>query len=135
LAGGLPRTILAVAVYGARPQADLGREEMAKALRRRVRGALAAILPQPRGALGSARLIPRRFSMRLIAVALLAGTSLALTACGGSAGESDEPAAVATEAAAAAVASPLPSESASPSPSPSASATPTPTPSASASAA
>lgn len=67
--------------------------------------------------------------MRLIAVALLAGTSLALTACGSPADESAEPAAVATDAAIVApAASPLPSESATPSPSPSATATPTPTP-------
>lgn len=63
--------------------------------------------------------------MRLIAVALLAGTSLALAACGSSADETAEPAA--TDAAAAA--SPLPSESATPSPSPSPSATATPSPS------
>jgi cytochrome c2 len=73
--------------------------------------------------------------MRLIAVALLAGSSLALAACGSSADESDEPAAAATDAVAAPATSPLPTESATPSPSPSASETPTPTPSASASAA
>ena len=74
--------------------------------------------------------------MRLIAVALLAGTSLALAACGTSADESPEPAASATDAALAApAASPLSSESATPSPSPSATATPTPTPKPSASAA
>jgi cytochrome c2 len=67
--------------------------------------------------------------MRLIAVALLAGTSLALTACGSSADESAEPTAAATDTALATpAASPLPSESATPSPSPSATATPTPTP-------
>jgi cytochrome c2 len=73
--------------------------------------------------------------MRPIAVALLAGTSLALAACGGSADDSDTPAAAATDAATPADAAPVATESASPTPSPSASPTPTPTPSASASAA
>jgi cytochrome c len=68
--------------------------------------------------------------MRLIAIALLAGTSLALAACGGGAEDSAEPTDAATDAVAAA--SPAATESASPSPSPSASASPTPTPSASA---
>jgi cytochrome c2 len=73
--------------------------------------------------------------MRLIAVALLAGTSLALAACGGSGDKSEEPTAAATDAAMAAQASPVATASAIPTPSPSASATPTPTPSASAKAA
>lgn len=70
--------------------------------------------------------------MRLIAVALLAGTSLALAACGSSADESDEPTAAATDALATDGAMPLPSGTASPSPTASASASPTPSPSASA---
>lgn len=72
--------------------------------------------------------------MRLIAVALLAGTSLALAACGGSADQSEEPTAAATDAAPPADASPVATESVSPTPSPSASATPSPTPTPSASA-
>lgn len=70
--------------------------------------------------------------MRLIAVALLAGTSLALAACGSAADESDGPSAAATEALTAGLETPLPSGSASPSPTASASASPTPSPSASA---
>lgn len=72
--------------------------------------------------------------MRLIAAAMLAGSSLALAACGSSADRGEEPAAVATESIAADATTPQPSESVSPSPSPSASATPTPSPSPSASA-
>lgn len=66
--------------------------------------------------------------MRVIAVALLAGTSLALAACGGAAEESDEPVVEASDA------SPVASQSAAASPSPSASASASPTPSPSASA-
>lgn len=79
--------------------------------------------------------------MRLIAVALLAGTSLALSACGGSTDESAEPTAAATDTAATedtaadAAATPEPTESASPTPTPSASASAAPTPAASAAAA
>lgn len=73
--------------------------------------------------------------MRLIAVALLAGTSLALAACGGAAEESDEPTAAATDALVTDGATPLPSGSATPSPTASASASPTPSPTASAAAA
>lgn len=79
--------------------------------------------------------------MRLIAVALLAGTSLALSACGGSTDESGEPETTAADIAATedtaadAAATPEPTESATPTPTPSASASPTPTPTAAAAAA
>jgi cytochrome c len=66
--------------------------------------------------------------MRLIAVALLAGTSLALAACGGGTEGSAEPTDAATDVVV--ETSPSAAESASPTPSPSASPTPTPTPSA-----